>query len=90
MSLKSRGCALLRRFGIFDRAEMHGRRRNFVRQRRYHKYRRNAAVIASYQTERKLPTALSVLRRLFLNVPIICHVTFLSAFLVTEMMKISV
>lgn len=76
---ETRGCALLKKLGIFDWAEMHGKRRNFVLQRCYHKCRMNAAVIALYQMERKLPTVAVCTTKVVFNVPIIYHVTFLLA-----------
>lgn len=74
---ETRGCALLRKFGIFDRAETHG---NFVPQRRYRKCRRNAAVIAFISHGTQAPDSAVCTTEIVFNVPIIYHVTFFVGF----------
>lgn len=77
---ETRGCALLRKFGIFDRAEMHGKRRNFVLQRRYRKYRRDAAVIAFISNGTQASDSAVCTTEIVFNVPIIYLVTFFVGF----------
>lgn len=81
---ETRGCALLRKFGILDRAEMHGRRRNVII---------NVGGVQQsllYMDGTRAPDSAVCATEIVFNVPIIYHVTFLLAFVATEMMKISV
>lgn len=87
---ETRGRALLRKFGISDRAETHGKRRNFVLQRRHHKCRRNAALIAFISNGTQAPDSAVCTAEIVFNAPIVYRVTFSSAFVATELMRISV